>query len=284
MSMKQVFIKIHLLLLTISISVLRIESRCGFPELPFMSSSIESKEYYDEGEVIKVSCISGVIVSNDGVSTDGFMNMASLECINNTWNTASLRCSQVYNISSIDIHTSNQAESKFKQQEVNNLVDNNPTTCVSLKDEEKWILYMAEEKFVSHVALIATYMEDHVGSNSTNIKIKVSGDHHCSLEANSGRSSISSPIIFLIFKCPFDVLTDNVTIHLEANGHDLNICGVELFVINDEDCGKPELPLYTYANQIKIQNNTKIVEYICSKGYVQNTFKFKWDGIKPNFH
>ncbi len=242
---------------------LRINGRCGYPELPFMSASIETKEFFEEGETLTVRCIGGVVIGQG-------MNEGLIQCSNNTWNTTLLRCSRAHNITAIDININGkQSEtSDLKKQEFIYLSDNNPTTCVSLRDEEQWILHLDSDRYVSNVAIIATFIDDKMGNNATNIAISLSNKQMCKLEEST--NSPNSPIVFLIYKCPNHILTENVSIHLQANGNDINICDIDIFTIIDEDCGKPELPLYSFANQMKIQNGTKIVEYVCAKGYKIN--------------
>jgi len=268
--------QICLTVLFVISNLLEIEGRCGYPALPFMSASIQTKDFYEEGETLKITCIGSVVIGqtmNDGV----------IECKNNTWNTTSLRCTQVQNITAVDISINGKQEENpnLKKQEFIYLSDNNPMTCVSLRDEEQWVLHLDSPKYVSNVAIIATFVNDRSSNDSTNITVSLSTKEMCQIEETTNRPE--SPIVFLIYKCPNNILTENVSVHLQANGNDINICDIDIFAIIDE-CGKPELPLYSFANQMKIQNGTKIVEYVCAKGYTMSGSALRTCGSDGLWH
>src|SRR5438552_1571241 len=100
-----------------------------------------------------------------------------IECRNNAWNSTSLRCSRIQNMSAIDIIVDNSAaksDSSLKEREFLYLTDNDPMTCVLLTDEEKWVLHLSDRRFVSHIALIATFVDTVPAGDDLKIEITVS--------------------------------------------------------------------------------------------------------------
>ncbi|CAG2170365.1 unnamed protein product [Oppiella nova] len=240
-----------------------IDCRCGYPEMPYMSKSIESKDYFEEGEKLYVSCIGGVAVGQT-------MRDHVIQCRNNTWNTTSLRCSSIHNITAIDITPEDNSvgsqNHNLAEQEFLYLTDADPSTCVLLKDNERWTIHLGDRRLVSDVALVTTFLDSSQRKTQIDISITLPTGQVCKLEERSEREN--SAMVFMVYKCPDTPQPiDSVTIDLKTTAVNINVCALEVFTLIVDDCGKPEIPLYSYTNQMRIQNGTKIAEYVCAKGY-----------------
>ncbi|XP_054163710.1 uncharacterized protein LOC128961488 [Oppia nitens] len=230
--------------------------------MPYMSKSINSKDFYEEGETLTVNCF-------DGVAVGQTLRDHVIQCSNNTWNTTALRCSHIHNISSINIFNDDKsvANKNLEEQEFLYLSDSDPMTCVMLRDVEKWILHLSDVKYISNIALIASFIGNPSIDPNQAIEITLSlpDGQVCHMEETNVNQH--STLKFIVYKCPESKPYENVTIDLKANHKIANICGLEVFTLITDDCGKPEIPLYSYTNQMRIQNGTKIAEYVCAKGY-----------------
>ncbi|RWS29075.1 hypothetical protein B4U80_12750 [Leptotrombidium deliense] len=251
--------------------------RCGSPPLPF--GAIEpSKDIFEENDTIEVKCIGGRVIPASNET-------AVLRCENNVWIGGQYRCTQIIQFTNVSIDVVNEnaitpMKTSLQEAMVKELTDKDPQTCVALDDEQIWTVNFERPKSVVGVVLMVTNKEDEllVHHNHSFVFLSVYTKHaNCTIKEHTHGEQI--PIIFIIYECSPIEYSNNITLHLKGNGNLLNICDIEIFAVNDDDCGKFEVPIYSLVNVFKIQNQSRVAEYTCPRGYLLHGSKVKMCGV-----
>ncbi|RWS14450.1 hypothetical protein B4U79_17291 [Dinothrombium tinctorium] len=260
-----------------------VHTKCGSPQLPY--GAVEpQREIFDENEEIEIKCVGGRPVPhiNDTIT---------IRCLNHTWHgELSVRCTQLTKFNNVSINvisenTITPMTTSLQEAMVIDLNDKDPQTCVALDNEQMWTINFEKPKIITTVVLMVTHGEEELlhNHNFAFLSLSTEAGKNCSIKEHTHGEEI--PIIFIIYECLPLEQTNSLTMHLKGNGFMLNICDIELFAVNDDDCGKHEIPIYSLVNVFKIQNHTRVAEYTCPKGYLLDGSKVKMctaDGIwKP---
>lgn len=245
-----------------------ISARCGQPELPLLAVDLPVREYYEDGDEVQIQCLNGSPLDYENNDTSGV-----IKCVGNHWHGFNFRCLRVVNPDLARNAGEDNDNNSAIHNDIQSVLDKDIATCFSLDPGNDIELSFSVPTKILHVALIINNRDviDNSSENIFDIEVLVSGQQ-CFPKEHTHGSNL--PVSLLIYKCSGSHLATNVHIVLRENTSFSNlsrsICDIEAFSIQDNDCGKPEVPLFSTANVFQIQNQTKLVEYSCFNGYHSN--------------
>ena len=253
-----------LVLISFIFHLISVESRCGQPEIPFQASINKAdKQIFEEGETVKVSCLEGILIGeNLDEDEEGI-----LRCTSNKWDKTNLRCSRLFNLTKIDLFSIDENQTKINnlsEQEINKLNDNDPMTCLPVKFDSKLLLDLKVSILITHISMMI-HFDGEKDLNSTLSLEVYAGDERCVRNTEYDIPKTMSP--FLVFKCSHEKPIQNITIDLHSNSKDVNVCGVDIFSIEDQGCGQPERPIFSSITGRSKGQGDQSIQYSCRKGY-----------------
>lgn len=258
-------IKITLLAVSLLFFCNQVIAKCGSPDLPFMSTNHELQSAYKEGSKMALRCLGGPFIVSSNSNGTG----KSMTCKSNQWQPEGGFCSQVlyfesdrfFFMGSERMKESSLFETNLENGSFKIITDNNPNTCVSVAKPITWNIRFSKKMLISHVSLIITNKAEQTG-DFIQLSTK-EGD--CYEESHPQMSSV--PLKMKIFHCNATSKTSQLNLKLNPNGQEINICDMDIFAANLEDCGLPAQPLYSSVSILRMQDNIKVAEYLCKEHY-----------------